>query len=142
MLIVKSILEYPKGTIEMLLVEAYEPLHKEYLQYRDDNYRYFRECDAFFYDNPEAEDNCSFLSGYNENIAGMCSWNPVKYPVAEIGHNCIIAVYKGIGLGIDQMRIAVNIQKDKGFKSALVSIGIMDFLFLHRGCIKGRDLLK
>ena len=53
MLEFKSLLNYPKGTIESLLIEAYSSFHKCYPEYREENLKNFKECDSFFYENPK-----------------------------------------------------------------------------------------
>lgn len=127
MLIMKSILDYPVGTLENLLIDAYSSFHRDYPEYLKENLKSFNECDSFFYENPEIGDSCCFISEYNGTIAGMCCWDPRKRPIAEIGHNCIDPSLKGKGLGSCQMKMATKLLKDKGFTKARVSTGIMDF---------------
>ena len=43
MLEFKSLLNYPKGTIESLLIEAYSSFHKCYPEYREENLKNFKE---------------------------------------------------------------------------------------------------
>ena len=127
MLVFKSLLKYPKGTLESILIEAYSSFHKHYLEYSEENLKNFNECDTFFYENPKIGENCSFVSEYEDNIAGMCCWDPRENPTVIIGHNCILPKLKGRGLGTYQMKMTLNHLKDKGFTKAKVSTGIMDF---------------
>jgi GNAT superfamily N-acetyltransferase len=127
MLVFKSLLNYPKGTLESLLIEAYSFFHKCYPEYREENFKSFNECDTFFYENPEIGENCSFVSEYEGIIAGMCCWDPRENPTVIIGHNCILPKLRGKGLGAYQMMMALNHLKDNGFTKAKVSTGIMDF---------------
>jgi len=127
MLILKSLLKYPKGTLESILIEAYSPFHECYPEYSEENLKKFNECDSFFYENPKIGEDCSFISEYQGIIAGMCCWNPRESPIVIIGHNCILPKFRGKGLGVHQMRMTINRLKDKGFTKAKVSTGIMDY---------------
>jgi GNAT superfamily N-acetyltransferase len=127
MLVFKSLLNYPKGTLESLLAEAYSAFHEQYPEYSAENLKRFKECDSFFYENPKIGENCSFVSEYEGVLAGMCSWDPRENPIVIIGHNCILPKLRGKGLGTDQMKLLLNHLKDKGFTKAKVSTGIMDF---------------
>lgn len=127
MLVFKSLLNYPKGTIESILTEAYSSFHKRYPEYLEENLKNFSECDRFFYENPQIGENCSFISEYEGILAGMCCWDPRENPIVVIGHNCILPQLRGKGLGTYQMKMLLNHLKDKGFTKAKVSTGIMDF---------------
>ncbi len=127
MIISKSILNYPKGTVRLLLEESYKPFHMQFPEYLDDNMRLFFECDSFFYSNPEIANKCSFISEYKNNMVGMCCWDPRNFPTAIIGHNCILPIFRCLGLGKEQMSIALRILKEKGFKAAQVSTGLMEY---------------
>lgn len=127
MLVFKSLLNYPKGTLEALLIEAYSHFHEYYPEYLEENLKSFHACDTFFYENPQIGESCSFVSEYEDQIAGMCCWDPREKPMAIIGHNCIRPKLRGKGLGVYQMRMALNHLKNKGFTKAKVSTGIMDF---------------
>jgi GNAT superfamily N-acetyltransferase len=127
MLEFKSLLNYPKGTLKSILIEAYSPFHERYPEYSEENLKSFNECDTFFYENPKIGDNCSFVSEYEGVIAGMCCWDPREKPIAIIGHNCILPINRGKGLGTYQMKMTLEHLKDKGFAKAKVSTGVMDF---------------
>lgn len=127
MLVFNSLLKYPKGTLESILIEAYSSFHERYPEYREENLKNFNECDTFFYENPKIGESCSFVSEYEGKIAGMCCWDPRENPTVIIGHNCILPKLRGRGLGTYQMKMTLNHLKDKGFTKAKVSTGIMDF---------------
>jgi GNAT superfamily N-acetyltransferase len=127
MLEFKSLLNYPKGTLKSILIEAYSPFHERYPEYSEENLKSFHECDTFFYENPKIGENCSFVSEYEGVIAGMCCWDPRENPIAIIGHNCILPIFRGKGLGTYQMKMTLEHLKDKGFTKAKVSTGVMDF---------------
>jgi len=127
MLVFKSLLNYPQGTLESILTEAYAPFHSRYPEYSAENLKNFKECDSFFYENPQIGEKCSFVSEYKGMVAGMCCWDPRGKPVVIIGHNCILPKLRGKGLGTYQMMMTLNFLKDKGFTKATVSTGMMDF---------------
>ncbi len=127
MIIPKSISGYLKGTIKFLLEASYKPFHLEFPEYMDENMKSFFECDSFFYDNPEIAEKCSFISEYEHKVVGMCCWDPRNFPVAIIGHNCILPEFRRLGLGKEQMRVALRILKEKGFKMVRVSTSLMEF---------------
>jgi GNAT superfamily N-acetyltransferase len=127
MLVFKSLLDYPKGTLELILTEAYSSFHKQYPECGEENLKKFKECDSFFYENPQIGENCSFVSEYEGILAGMGCWDPRENPIVIIGHNCILPKLRGKGLGSDQMKMMLNHLKDKGFTKAKVSTGMMDF---------------
>lgn len=127
MIIPKSILCYPKGTIKQLLNQAYRLFHLQFPEYLDTNLKSFIECDSFFYVNPEIGEKCSFISEYKDHIVGMFCWDPRNYPTVTIGHNCILPTFQNLGLGKQQINIALKIFKEKGFKKAQVSTGQMGF---------------
>jgi GNAT superfamily N-acetyltransferase len=127
MLVFKSLLNYPKGTLESILAEAYSSFHKNYPEYGEENLKKFNECDSFFYENPQIGEDCSFVSEYEGMIAGMCCWDLREKPTVIIGHNCILPKLRGKGLGTGQMRMTLNHLRDKGFTKAKVSTGRMDF---------------
>lgn len=127
MIKIKSIFNYPRGTVMSLLEESYYPFHQQFPQYYDENKKSFIECDSIFYNNPEIGNSCAFISEYEGNVVGMCCWDPRKFPVGIIGHNCILPTFQCKGLGKEQMSIALGTLKGKGFKVVQVSTGIMDF---------------
>ena len=127
MLVFKSLLNYPKGTLEEILIKAYSTFHECYPKYIEENIKSFNECDTFFYENPKIGESCSFVSEYENKVAGMCCWDPRESPIVIIGHNCILPKLRGKGLGVYQMRMTLNHIKGKGFTKAKVSTGTMDF---------------
>lgn len=129
MLEIKSPLKYPKGTIEKLLIESYASFNKCYPEFEEENLNSFHECDSFFYENSHIGEMCSFVALHNDELVGMCCWDPREKPMASIGHNCIIPKYRGKKLGIEQMSFLVNHIKELGFTKIKVSTGVMaDFV--------------
>ncbi len=127
MLVVKEITSYPRGTINKLLTKSYESFHSKYPEYEAENFVSFNKCDTFFYDNPDIGNSCAFITEYRHTLCGMCCWDPRNHPDGIIGHNCISPDFKGIGLGKEQLSIAVNTLRNRKFHKLIVSTGIFDF---------------
>jgi hypothetical protein len=107
MLLTSSILNYPTGTIQLLLEKSYQPFHEQFPEYLEENTRSFNECDTFFYSNPEIANKCSFISVYEGHLVGMACWDPRNHPSATIGHNCILPAFQGLGFGKEQMGLVI-----------------------------------
>jgi ribosomal protein S18 acetylase RimI-like enzyme len=122
-----SILDYPRGILRKILTEAYEPFHQKHPEFLDENMKKFIDCDEFFYNNPKIGNNCAFVYEYDGETAGMSCWDPRPRPTVEIGHNCILPKFRGLGLGTYQMKEVLKHLKEKGFTHAKVSTGQMDF---------------
>jgi len=132
MLIKKEITDYPKGTLENLLVSSYGEFHKVWPKAEGENLVKFHQCDTFFYDNLRIGLKCSFITEYENKICGMCCWDPRGLPNAVIGHNCILPDYRRRGLGKLQLGMALKILKNGGFETAEVSTGLSDFFLPTR----------
>ncbi|MDE6719172.1 MAG: GNAT family N-acetyltransferase, partial [Treponemataceae bacterium] len=62
-----------------------------------------------------------FITILNGEPIGFASWNPKILPKsAEVGHNCIVAKYKGNGYGKRQMREVVSRIIAQGAKKIVV----------------------
>jgi GNAT superfamily N-acetyltransferase len=122
-----KISEFENGTIKRLLLEAYKKYHEKYPIYLDENNKSFDECNDFFYENISIGDNCCVISTYKNETIGMCCWDPRQFPLAIIGHNCILPKYQGNGFGEKQLKQVVDKLRGKGFIKVQVSTGILDF---------------
>jgi GNAT superfamily N-acetyltransferase len=127
MLELRSIFDYPKGTLESLLTAAYAALHEGRPEYAAENHAKFRECDEFFYGTPEIGGRCARVGVEGDRLVGMCSWDPREWPVVVVGHNCVLPERRSQGFGSRQLREALAILRSEGFTRARVSTGLMDF---------------
>ncbi|MFA5207032.1 MAG: GNAT family N-acetyltransferase [Lentisphaeria bacterium] len=132
MLVTKRTISYPRGTIENLLVAAYQALHQQYPECEKENRESFHYADNLFYDNPKIGDKYAFITEYEGKTCGMCGWNPLGFPTAIIGHNCILPEFRGKGLGKEQLRVALRQIKENNFARAEVSTGLIDFFMPAR----------
>jgi GNAT superfamily N-acetyltransferase len=71
------------------------------------------------------EDDASFgFSAFSGSQAiGFSSWEPGQFPVAIVGHNCILPDYQGNDFGRMQMMETINRLRTAGFKKAKVTTG-------------------
>jgi len=122
-----KISDFKSGTIKQLLHESYMSYHKKNPEYFIENDKSFSECNDFFYENINIGDNCCIITTYQDQVIGMCCWDPRKFPVAEIGHNCILPKYRGNGYGKKQLSYVIERLISAGFRKVKVSTGILDF---------------
>ena len=97
--------DFPRGTLYDILQDAYsfDPRNKELW---DENWR---ECDDFFYDNPEIAKRYGLVSCLDGFPVGFVTWDPRQRPeYVEIGHNGIREAYKRRGFGRLQLAEAVR----------------------------------
>ena len=115
----KKISEFPKGILYEQLVDAYS-FNEKCKKAWDDTWK---EYDEFFFKNPEIANKYAFITVLDGVPIGHISWNPRNKPeYVEIGHNCIIAEYKGKGYGHIQLAEAIRrIKEYEGLKKIKVS---------------------
>ena len=110
--------DFPRGTLYDILQDAYsfDPRNKELW---DENWR---ECDDFFYDNPEIAKRYGLVSCLDGFPVGFVTWDPRQRPeYVEIGHNGIREAYKLRGFGRLQLAEAVRrIREYEGLKRIIV----------------------
>lgn len=69
----------------------------------------WKEYDKFFYDNLKFTNNCGFVTLLNNEPIGHISWDPRFLPqYVQLGHNCIVTKYKGMGYGKIQLQEAIR----------------------------------
>ncbi|MGI5899362.1 MAG: GNAT family N-acetyltransferase [Christensenellales bacterium] len=96
---------FSRGILFELLKDAYS-FDKRYQQHESANWR---ECDDFFFDNPQIADRYCFITTLKGEAVGFVSWDPRRVPEhVEIGHNCIRPTHKGKGYGKAQLQEAVE----------------------------------
>lgn len=112
------ITDFPRGTLHRLLCLGYSFDSRCAVHWEQS----WREFDDFFYDNPKIADSCGFYTVLDGKAAGFVSWDPRKLPEsAEIGHNCVAAEFKGLGLGTAQMREALSRLTAAGAEKVIVT---------------------
>lgn len=118
----KKLNEFERDTIYNLLKQAYS-FDERFEKTFGESWK--SEADDFFSDNPHIAEICVFITTLNDEPIGAVMWDPRKIPEeAEIGHNCIIPKYKGLGYGKEQMQEAINRILEQGTKKITVSTNI------------------
>jgi len=97
--------DFERGIMYDILSDAYS-FDERCSKCLNDNWK---ECDNFFFDNPDIADKCGFVTCLANKPIGFISWDPRKRPeYIEIGHNGIRTKYKGKGLGKRQLQEAIR----------------------------------
>lgn len=101
----KKTSEFPEGTLYKQLIDAYSFNEKCKETWND----MWKEHDEFFFNNLDIVDKCTFVTVLDGIPIGHISWDPRNKPdYVEIGHNCILAKYKGNGYGKLQLQEAIR----------------------------------
>ena len=72
---------------------------------------------------------CGFISYLTTEIVGFASYDPRKYPVGVIGHNCILPQFRGNGYGKQQINEFLYRFRKLNFTKATVSTGEHEFFY-------------
>lgn len=114
----RSVMDFPRGTLEKLLIDAYSFDSRCRIHWGED----WREFDDFFYDYPAIAERCGLITALHGVPIGFASWDPRNQPAfAVMGHNCIAAKYKRRGYGHAQMMEAVRRIRLDGARSVIVT---------------------
>ncbi len=109
---------FSRGILFNMLKDAYS-FDKRYEQSETSGWR---ECDDFFFDNPNIADKYCFITTLKGEAIGFVSWDPRRMPKhVEIGHNCIVSRHQGKGYGKAQLREAVNRIAQSGARKIIVT---------------------
>ncbi len=114
----KKFSDYPRGTFYKLLKDAYSFESN----YQKDCKDKWLEEDNFFYDNLYIADSCGFITTINNIPIGFICWDPRTIPeYIELGHNCIIEKFKGMGYGKKQLLETIRRTKNRNPKKIIVT---------------------
>jgi len=113
--------------IVSLLTDAYLPYREAhplvYETWRLHWLEYQQMVDAY----PESVGECGFYTCFNKEIIGFASWDPRRFPCAEIGHTCIRRQWQGRGYGILQLHEVLRRLQQQHFQR--VTAATMEELF-------------
>ena len=116
-----------RGTIHEMLenaYEAYRDIDSGALSEWENNWKEF---DEFVFSLAEDNATFGFSTFLDRKAIGFSSWDPRQFPLAIIGHNCIMPIYRGKRYGIAQMKETICRLKEEGFEKAMVTTGESDF---------------
>ena len=107
-----------------MLYDAYSASADLVSRYKKD----WQEFDTFVFENPDFMNDNGFVSLENKSPVGFMSWDPRQLPdFIEIGHNCIITMYKGTGKGKAQLLYGLECMKQLHPKKIIVRTGNIPF---------------
>ena len=116
-----TIIKFQKGIISSLLLRGFAQVCDEQLKQK------ILEYDKEVFENPQTIGICVFISTLNDKPIGLASWDPRKWPEAEIGWNCILPEFQGKGFGKLQIMELLRRFKTAGFKKAHVKTSLNPF---------------
>jgi len=125
----KPLTAHKSGIIFNLLKESYSELAKikpdHILKWEKD----WKEYDNDIFQYPNTIGVCGFISYLDAEIVGFASYDPRKYPIGIIGHNCILPQFRGNGYGKQQINEILKWFRKMNFKKAIVSTNEHEFFY-------------
>jgi GNAT superfamily N-acetyltransferase len=117
-----SPLEYERGIIVELLKRSYKELVLSNPKLWGQEETKWNEFDKEIFEYPDSIGHCVFLTLLGKQIVGFGSYDPRHRPdVGIIGHNCILAEFRGRGYGKQQLSEILRRLQYLGIKSAKAS---------------------
>jgi GNAT superfamily N-acetyltransferase len=124
----KSVLEYEPGIIAHLLKESYGELVLQNPKIWKEEEIKCNEFDKEIFEYPDSIGNCVFLTLLGEQVVGFGSYDPRHRPdFGIIGHNCILAGFRGKGYGKQQLLEILRRLQSLGIRRAKASTGSHPF---------------
>lgn len=123
----RSLRDFPPGTITSLLCRAYSAIKHSDPQFWARENPTWEEYDRQVHDLPETVGSCGFISVLEQAPVGMASWDPRQFPVAAIGHNCVVPPLWGKGYGSTQLRGVLHRLGQLGFRKVRAQTGDQPF---------------
>ena len=118
----KSPLEYEPGIIAGLLKKSYRELVLSNPKLWRGEEKKWAEFDDEIFRCPDSVGNCVFLTLLGRWIVGFASYDPRHRPeFGVIGHNCILAQFRGRGYGKQQLSEILRCLQSAGIKTAQAS---------------------
>jgi GNAT superfamily N-acetyltransferase len=128
-----SPLEYEPGIIADLLKKTYRELVLSNPELWRQEETKWNEFDKEIFEHPDSSGNCVFLSLLEKRIVGFGSYDPRGRPdFGIIGHNCILAEFRGKGYGKQQLLEILRRFQSMGIKRAKASTGSHAFFIPAR----------
>jgi len=117
-----SPLEYKRGIIADLLQKSYRELVLSNPKLWRQEEKKWNEFDEEIFQCPDSVGNCVFLTLQEERIVGFGSFDPRhRAEFGIIGHNCILAQFRGKGYGKQQLLEILRRLQSLGIKTAKAS---------------------
>ena len=123
----QSFRDFPPGTITSLLCRAYSAIKHSDPQFWARENPTWEEYDRQVHDLPETVGSCGFVSVFDRTPVGMASWDPRRFPLGLIGHNCVLPSHQGKGYGQAQLREVLRRLGQQGFQKVRAQTGDQPF---------------
>lgn len=122
----KGFCEAPRGTVFSLLLRCYAPWASADPGLYQAWERSWRQYDDDIHSNPDTIGQAGFLScvgDTGDTVIGFGSWDPRRFPTAQVGHNCILPAFRGQGYGAMQLKQIAALLRAAGFTRAVAQTG-------------------
>ena len=130
---------HTEGTLFEMMLDAYSANEDLIRRYQ----HVWRQFDALIFDNLDVMNRNGFISLLSSEPVGFISWDPRPMPFSvEIGHNCIISRYKGLGYGKEQLVNALLQIKALAPHEIVVKTGDISFFLLARKMYESVGFIK
>lgn len=118
-----------RGVLYEMLLDAYQGSFELVDGYK----KSWQEFDNFVFENLGMMDKNGFVMTRSGKPIGFSSWDPRKLPESvEIGHNCIIKEFQGLGLGKVQLGETLRQIKERRPQRIFVKTGNTPFFLPAR----------
>ena len=128
-LIFKPFTDHEPGIILTLLKKSYKELAKIKAEYILEWEKDWIEYDREIFQYPNTIGSCGFISYLGIKIVGFGSYDPRKYPIGIIGHNCILPQFRRNGFVKQQINEILKRFRKMNFKKATVSPNEHEFFY-------------
>jgi GNAT superfamily N-acetyltransferase len=128
----RALCSAPRGTVLSVLGTCYEPwASADPCSYQTWE-RGWRDYDGDIQSYPDTIGRAGFLSCVGDTVVGVGSWDPRRFPAAQVGHNCILPAFRGQGYGAMQLKHMAMVLRAAGFTTAVARTGDVDFFAAAR----------
>ena len=125
----KPFTDHKPGNILTLLKESYKGLAEIKHEYIPKGEKDWIEYGHEIFQYPETVGTCGFISYSGTELVGFGSYDPRKYPIGVIGHNCILPQFRENGYGKQQIKKILKRFRKMNFKKAIVSTNKHEFYY-------------
>lgn len=125
----KPLTAHKSGIIFNLLKESYGELAKIKPEYISEWGKDWIEFDNEIFQYSNTVGVCGFISYLDIETVGFASYDPRKYPIGIIGHNCILPQFRGNGYGKQQINEILKRFRNMNFRKAIVSTNEYEFFY-------------
>jgi len=123
----KTLHQIGKGNIYNFLSNAYQKYASFDPRAIEEWIKGWKDFDDFVFSFTDEDASFGFSTFLGNKAIGFSSWDPRQFPIAIVGHNCILSDYQCKDLGKMQMMETINRLRIAGFKKAKATTGELTF---------------